>query len=287
MEILKGYKGIVKFPVPSDLTNATVTVTRNGVESADFPVSGISGGVAQVQIPYAQTTSDGDLTVSLNFNYEGEEHVLTKTVTIVTPYLDIFEVKELLLDATDDEAIKIEAAVRHIINAHTGQVFGKFAGTKIVSGAGAATLALPARLISLNGITLDTPGLDLYGTFQIAGDGWYLKPNLFSAAETIEFTGVISNPYSHRASVFNRDVRYSVDGVWGWEEVPDAIREATKLLIGDYSEMDSAYRDRYLDSLTSPDWRIQFHSGAFKQTGNIRADQLLNEYVLQRGWTVI
>jgi hypothetical protein len=39
--------------------------------------------------------------------------------------------------------------------------------------------------------------------------------------------------------------------------------------------------------MTAADWRIQFYSGAYLRTGNVRADQLLADYVVTRGWGVI
>lgn len=221
----------------------------------------------------------------------------TNKYFVVTPYLTRRQIREFWDDGTDEEIDRAEAGVRHIINAHTGQTFGKFTGTKLAVGNGENTLTLPARLISFTDITLNTPGLELYGTYQISGDGWYLKPTVFPSEGytiksditdyTVGTNGVIYNPYGRRVGVFQKDVSYAIDGVWGYESIPEAVVEAAKLLVNDYAANDSIYRDRYLESLTSPDWRIQFHSGAFRQTGNVRADQLLANYVLKRGWAVI
>ena len=67
----------------------------------------------------------------------------------------------------------------------------------------------------------------------------------------------------------------------------DQVKEAAKLLVNDYACAEQTYRDRYLTSMTAADWRIQFHSGAFLKTGNVRADQLLRDFVLKGGWAVI
>jgi len=86
---------------------------------------------------------------------------------------------------------------------------------------------------------------------------------------------------------FKEGVIYPISGVWGYEAVPESVKEAARLLVNDYACADSQYRDRYLTSMTAADWRIQFNSGAFVRTGNVRADQLLSEYVTTRGWGVI
>lgn len=295
MEVIKGYSGIVKFPVPTGLATATATVTSG--ETSFTPVSvTIEAGVASVTIPYSAVQDERDLVIKLTFSYEGADYTKEKRVNVISPLLESWEIDEIIA-GEDVDTWEIESAVRHVINAHTGQTFGKFMGTKQAVGAGSNALSLPARLLSLTTITTESPGVDLYGTFNINGDGWYLLPATFGeeghnikadiSDYTIGVNGVIHNPYGYRAGVFHRDVRYSVDGIWGYEEIPVEVREAAKLLINDYAHVDSVYRDKYLESLTSPDWRIQFGAGAFARTGNVRADQLLANFVLKRGWAVI
>jgi hypothetical protein len=99
--------------------------------------------------------------------------------------------------------------------------------------------------------------------------------------------GVIHNPNNVKVEQFANNRDYLVEGHWGWEAVPDAVKEAAKLLVNDYACADAQYRDRYLVSMTAADWRIQFYSGAYLRTGNVRADQLLSDYVVTRGWGVI
>lgn len=295
MEILKGYVTDVKFPVPGDLTSATASISGVGFTATPATTT-VAAGVAVVSVPFSAVQSEQDLTITLSFTYEGSDYSSSKTVSIVTPILESWEIEPLLECSDETDIWGMERAVRHIVNAHTGQTFGKFIGTKIASGNGENALPLPARLITLNDITLNTPGLPVYGTFQISGDGWYLEPTLFpydgynikaDADGFTETNGVIFNPYGRSTGIFSQGTKYTIDGVWGYEEVPEPVREAAKLLIGDYASMDSIYRDRQLVSLTSPDWRIQFYSGAFLRTGNVRADQLLSDFVLKRGWAII
>jgi hypothetical protein len=131
--------------------------------------------------------------------------------------------------------------------------------------------------------------------YQIGDDGYTLRyynwgvPPVKADAWGLHMHtgGVIHNPNHVSLNTFKDGNIYTVDGNWGWEEVPAAVKEAAKLLVNDYACADAQYRDRYLTSMTAADWRIQFNSGAFKGTGNVRADQLLSDFVVTRGWGVI
>lgn len=277
-----------------------VGIKRDGVEVFEASTVAYDAGRYSFTLPFFLSQEDAELTVTWVFDYLEDGQVYTynreSKVTVVTPYVPFSTLTELFGDElTNAEIATAERAVRTVINAHCGQTFGRFTGVKTAVGRDEGDLALPARLITLNEVTAELPGLELYGTFDITGDGWFLSPRIAGAAgysikadhSDYEYTnGVIYAPRT-RLGNFPRDARYAIDGVWGWESVPEAVTEAAKLLVNDYAHEESIYRDRYLESLTSPDWRIQFHSGAFRQTGNVRADQLLNDYVLKRGWAVI
>lgn len=213
-------------------------------------------------------------------------------VDIVTPILTKREIKDVWDTATDAEVVTIEKAVRHVIQSYTGQEFGRYIGTFEVKGTGGTALGLPRRLLSLdefNGVTANP------SQFSIESGGHVLRfypwgvPPVKADFDGLHMHtgGVIHNPNNVRYKTFNSDYIYTITGHWGFETVPDAVKEAAKLLVNDYACADSQYRDRYLVSMTAADWRIQFYSGAYLRTGNVRADQLLSDYVVTRGWGVI
>lgn len=282
-------------PLTAESGSIVVTIERDDVVLHTFNTVDDTDGVYSVIVPYAFIQHDNSFYIHWTFSYveDGETYDFdSKTlVEVVTPYLTASEI-DILADGalSDSEINDIEKAVRHIINAHTGQSFGRFIGTKTATGDGGTGLSMPARLINLEKIN----GVDAKEYFKITGDGWYLKYFVWGSPPVKadyyglhqHAGGVIHNPDNVKYGHFDGDV-YDIDGVWGWDSIPAPVREAAKLLINDYACGDSNYRDRYLTSMTAADWRIQFNAGAFAKTGNVRADQLLSNYVVKRGWAVI
>ncbi len=253
-------------------------------------------------LPFSFVQSDRELEVHWKFNYVEDgttyEYSNYTEANIVTPILPLREVKRVLgEDFSDEEAADVERAVRYIVQAHTGQFFGKFIGHKSVSGSGDTYLRMPMRLIDLKTVNGST---FLQDNLALRGSGWFLQSKTYGVptvradndgwhepAWGYSNRAPIVAPYSKSAVNFIEHAEYVIDGVWGWYSVPPAVQEAARLLINDYACADSQYRDRFLTSMTAADWRIQFHEGAFSSTGNVRANQLLAEFVLRRGWVVI
>lgn len=265
--------------------------TRTPSVVIDTPPSGVEQRY-HVVLNMADTQNERDIKVNWSFEMETVPVSKTDYFSVVTPILTFGEIREIHPNATDQEVIKVEAAVRHIIQALTGQTFGQFVGVKEVRGSDNLALALPSKLHSLIDVNGATNSSDY---FTIEGDGYYLrhfpwgvppvKADYFGLHQHVG--GVIHNPNNVRLGEFYKSTTYKVNGVWGWETVPARVKEAAKLLVNDYACGDANYRDRYLTSMTAADWRIQFNSGAFLKTGNVRADQLLSDYVLKRGWAVL
>lgn len=253
-------------------------------------------------VPFSLTRTDADYEVHWRFEYledaQPYEYNEFVPLSVVTPILPFSEITRILGDEfDDDEAAQVEQAVRYVIQAHTGQFFGKYVGKISVTGSGEPFLRLPRKLISFSSLNGNT---HYTSTLALRGSGWYLKSKTIAAPppvradwngwnEATAYSGhsPIIAPYSKATINFNSDVEYEIDGIWGWNSVPAGVQEAAKLLVNDYACSDSQYRDRFLSSITAADWRLQFHDGAFSNTGNARANQLLAEYILQRGWTVV
>lgn len=296
MEIYRQTVNRISFEAPDADTNVTATGSLNGdtpiTLTVEPPVA--DSKMRYVTLPYVN--DEGTVRVEWTMNnittFNGPQSVtVSDTYDVVTPILSDDEIKEIHPLATPPEIKRVEKAVRHIINAHTGQRFGRFVGVHEVKGNGTAVLQLPARLLSLSEVNGEAAG----GHYLIGAEGWTLqhfpwgvppiKADYYGLHQ--HRGGVIHNPNNVRLADFLKSRTFAIDGVWGYEEIPAAVVEAAKLLVNDYACGDNAYRDRYLTSMTAADWRIQFHDGAFAKTGNVRADQLLSDYVLKRGWAVI
>jgi len=248
-------------------------------------------------LPFFLTQNDRQLEVRWQFNYveDSATHAYDQTtyVEVVRPIIPIAKVKEILGAGFDDaDAETVEQSVRYIIQAHTGQSFGKFTGVKRAYGKGDHFLRLPDRLLeftSLNGSIAwaDYASIDNHG-WSLSVKGYFGIPPVKADYNGInEMTSPVPITVPYRATpAFVAGAVYDIDGVWGWNYVPAPVVEAAMLLIHDYACADATYRDRFLTSMTAADWRIQFHAGAFQDTGNVRANQLLEDYVIKRGWVV-
>lgn len=288
-----------EFPIEATGT-VTATVRKDGETVHTTTDVDYEDGRYSFVLPLAYTKSDTTYDVNWHFVYSESgdmyEYDETTEVEIITPILPLSQIKHIVgEDFEDDEIADIERAVRYIIQAHTGQFFGKYVGKRRISGSGDTFLRLPMRLISLASVNGNT-----YWNAALAlrGGGWYLQSKTYGVPSIrADFDGWHENPYSNSMPIvapysktlfnFIKHAEYEVDGTWGWTTVPAAVQEAARLLVNDYACGDSTYRDRFLTSMTAADWRIQFHDGAFSNTGNVRANQLLAEFVLRRGWVVI
>lgn len=320
MEILRGTAPVLEFSLPTNNTEVdTATYSFNGGEPQTLTVT-VTDGVAKAQMPYLPL--DGEAAVDWVFKIGGETFTESEFYDIVTPYLSMKEIEGMGLSA--DEAKKVESAVRHVINAHTGQSFGYEKDKTItIEGHGDTAVRLPKRLIELKSLSTLTSVLD-HRAAIITSDGWYLKKS-WAEVSSVKNTnsrywgeysgGVFDNniygdpdgdgdgpfvgplgtrpgevtvaPNSRgRATPWKDDYPFEVTGDWGYKRVPEPVKEAARLLVNDYACAEQLYRDRYLESIKAADWRLQFSSRAWDHTGNARADHLLSEFVLMDWWVI-
>lgn len=288
----------VFLPFPDAVNSVDAFVYKDGVLLFEIAtVTAIPGEGFSAVLPLHLLQHDGDLKVHWTVKYtepsDSTEYTINRVtpVEVVTPILSKAEILAVWDTATPDEVETIEKVVRHVIQAYTGQEFGHWHGTTTVKGDGTPALYSPTKIIELTGVSGNAPitgwALDPDGHI-VYRFPWGVPPVKADYHNLHYHTGgVIHNPNHVSLSQWAKGT-YELTGRFGWEEVPAGVKEAAKLLVNDYACADSQYRDRYLESMTAADWRIQFNSGAFKATGNVRADQLLGEFVVtRRGWGVI
>lgn len=302
MKTPKGYISTVEFAVPQNLT-ATINITKDGTTIVPFTVSVTDdSGKLVVPLPYKATWEQANIVVNATFIVSGQTYTRKLPVEVYTPYLELWEIKKILgPTATPEECWSVEAAVRNVINAHTGQSFGYAHKTLTLTADAGSALPLPERILTIEKVVEDTTTkfdiAQLQGTsylgagqFVITGDGWFLKQpswdtNTYNNAYQYSTSDPIVAPTRRgggTGGMYINDAKYALTGTFGYETVPEPVQEAAKLLINDYACAEQIYRDRFIEDMKAADWAFVYNSGAYYKTGNARANLLLSPYVVVR-----
>lgn len=264
----------------------TATLKRPG--SADVPLAvdpdTAPAGVQQryrAYITLAGTQTEGVISVVWNFTAGGEPATVTHKFAVVTPLATVEECRdelEIPLDITDGQIRRQERIVRAVIENYCGQEFGLVHDTETIYGGVGQTVQLPRHLVNLTSVNYGAySGNPAY--YSITGNGFYLTANNTDWEISPE-GGVIVVPGDFGYLNFVQGVAYLVEGDWGWEDVPVPVSEAAKLLIEQNLCPDNEYRDRGIANIRAADWRYEFIGQAYTGTGNIKADQLLQDYMI-------
>jgi hypothetical protein len=236
-------------------------------------------------IPYKVTHLDGEFDAVWTYTLEGDEYTRRETYNVVTPLFvksELIASDEVFASLTDEKVEELERLVRKIIEAFTGQTFGFREGSIKVYGNGDNVLLSDQRIISLDagGYRVVNNG---YGVEAIST--WPGEIRVDSFEETEEYVsavGVITTSAYPNIRVWRDNVPYKIFGKFGWQSVPDDVKQAALILAGMFSCDETTWRDRYIKSIRAADWRFDFGSGAYAGTGSLNADQLLAKYIVGR-----
>ena len=285
MEIYNSRPVSQRFSIPEGYASPVVDVIRNGKRLTQPSLTQEANAVV-VKIPYAATTIDGPLNINITFSIDGMTYTKSFVVTVSTPYADIEEIRDALgadeMNFSDSQLSQAERRIRNIVNKYTQQEFGKSGEALQILGTGETTLRLPKRLLSIDTLA----GANVYPSpdyYAVRGDGWYLGLNTTPPTGELAYANPIRDPGSQLRLGFLENYVYTIDGTWGYESVPTDVKEATLILIEDALCPDSEYRDRYVDNYKAADFRVEYSDRAFRGTGSVMADQLLEPY---RRWSM-
>jgi hypothetical protein len=294
MELIKGLTQEIKasFPTAASDFSAQVYNEDGTVNGAVLVPVVVENQPVKITVPHSVVTEEGKYKLAVGYKVDDEQYTRNIYFHVATPYLDYWELREILSEEEgfdEAEVWQVEAAARYMINVYCGQEFGYAHKTVTFRGEDGIALDLPQRLIKLEAVSENgAVKFDLendigLGNFITTGSGWFLKRGAFADWDTwgsLDDDVIVAPPKYSRG--YKNDVEYTVTGIFGYEEVPGAVKEAMKLLVNDYACAEQLYRDRFLESMKAADWRLQFNSGAYYKTGNARANLLLAPYVVNR-----
>lgn len=258
-------------------------------------------GTYQIVIPVNYCRRNRKFKIEWNYQISGTSSSHTYYTDVVTPYANMTDIWEDLNFGTDSsdpnyktyhEVQMAEKYARKLIEAYTAQFFYLYDETQVVYGYGSDILPLPFRVHELHELyendvllvdNIDNVNNWLYdpivseSRFGIRVDRTQVLDNTVYTANGLVPPSINDIGY-HGA--FKKDFRYTVKGRFGWSSVPDNVEEACIILIKQFFEKDTAWRNKYVKNISAFDWQFEYMEDAHRGTGNLYADQLLLPYVL-------
>lgn len=298
MEVYRNETKVVtlKLPQSVNIVDNTIDVSAvdcKGVQLFNFSNVEREDEGLSVELPFSLVSEDRKFFVRWSFDYLEEtdtrNYEYSQQITVVTPYVLPEEILEMYPQLSSmgiaESTIRLtEKRVRGVIESLTNNFFGKYHASVDVIGAGEKELKMPDRVIMLENIEgsnvmYSSPGQASLSHYYVYGDGYYIGFAQPLPDGSYDFDNVIKNPYSmyHRGG-FRDNFVYTVTADWGYKAVPEAIKEAAALLVGDYLCPQAAYRDKYIKSTSSDGSRFEFVPDAYFGTGNATADILIEPY---------
>jgi hypothetical protein len=269
---------------------ATVTAEANEVDLGSF----------SVYLPAQHTARTRKFKLVWDWQYNSVAYSNTTYLDVVSPYVDIQEAAQemgLGSDANDPnhktyQELKLaERYARNLIEGHTGQKFYLHDDYFYSIGNDSDTLPLTKKVNRLHKLhandqllidninNVNNLGLVVENTVS----GFGIKINQFSGVDDdVYIANGMVPPSINDASpnIFRRSKQYKVYARFGWDYVPNEVRDATVELMKMYFAKDRVWRDRYVKKISTTDWDFEYSSEAFSGTGSSYADKLLADYVI-------
>ena len=214
-------------------------------------------GLYAVYLPLLYTSGNATLRLAWKYEIDGEEVEYSHDVFIVTPYADIYQASRMLGVSSDPsdpdyksykELAAAERYARKKIEYATGQKFYLYNEKFRIVGYGSDSLPLPEKIFRLRKIYMNdvlmidntvTPNVNNFGfDVDISETGFALRVNKATQLDNTVYVANGMVPPSINdmgySGPFRKDVRYRVQGKFGWEEVPDEVDLACIELMKDY-----------------------------------------------------
>ena len=259
-------------------------------------------GTYQIVIPFQYCQRNRKFKIVWSYEVGGVEASHIYYTDVVTPYANMADIIEELNIGTDPsdpnyktyhELQMAEKYARKLIEEYCNQSFYLYDDTEIAYGSGSDVLALPYRIHQIHKLyendvlVVDNINSENNWIFEpvISESNFGIRVNRQDLLDNVTYTanGLIPPSINDRgySGAFREDFRYVVSGRFGWPTVPDNVQEASLILIQQYFDRDTAWRNKYVKCISTFDWKFDYMGGAHTGTGNLYADKLLDAYVIR------
>lgn len=267
------YELSVKAPIANAVYSGTVT-SEGWPTPTQFQNLVPAGGHINIPLDFGHSMIDGPINIDITIaRSDGAVYNIKDRAQVVTP---LFDFSDLPTDQgyKEEDWRELERLVRHVVEAYTGQSFGKYRDTRVVSE-NSNIVSLDVPMIEFIGVgdryithstTLTPPKLP----HEIFNDGYDLKIDWSNYHVKTDSMWILSKrPNGCRL----------ITGYFGYEYVPADVKEAALLIAGMWGCNQAVWRDRYIQTMRSSDWSVTYNDRGFEfTTGSVTADLLLSKY---------
>jgi hypothetical protein len=258
-------------------------------------------GTYQIVIPFQFCQRNRTFKIVWEYQVDGTEASHSQYVDVVTPYVNLSDAWDQMNVGTDPsdpnyktyyEMQLAERYARKLIEDFTEQSFYLYDDKQVVYGFGSDILPLPYKINSIhklyeNDVLLVDNINDVDNWVYspvISESGYGIRVNRQELTDNVVYTanGMVPPTIYDRGdgSSFRDGYRYTVEGRFGWSKVPSDIQEACIVLMKQFFEKDTEWRNKYVKSISAFDWKFEYTGAAQNGTGNLYADKLLSPYVV-------
>jgi hypothetical protein len=287
--------------LPSDPSSNTVSVSlfHEFGDLVSGPTTATRTGAGVYTITYGQQPSGlfvlnsaGKHRAVFTYTVSGTSYSQNQIFNVYTPYLtyeEFFEDYPELEDTFGAKFDKTERQVRNIINTFTGQSFDAYNDkTILINGNDTENLHLPLPIYTLKTVVADfgaeeeevihestDPTLD--NLEKIRSQPFNFNSSYYVRWKRSLLDSINVMLYTNK---FRPRITYSVRGDYGWQYVPENVKQAAALIMADMLNDDSAYRRHGFYAVDLDIVKLQSKDTFYESTGNIDADTLLMDYTL-------
>lgn len=258
-------------------------------------------GTYQIVIPFEHCQRNRTFKILWEYEVAGEAASHSQYVEVVTPYVNLSDAWEQMNIGTDPsdpnaktyrEMQAAEMYARKLIEDFTEQSFYLYDDKQVVFGFGSDILPLPYKINAIhklyeNDVLLIDNLNDVNNwvyTPSISESGYGIRVNRQELVDNIVYTsnGMVPPTIYDRGDggCFRDSRRYTVQGRFGWAKVPSDVQEACIVLMKQFFDKDTEWRNKYVKSISAFDWKFEYTGDAQTGTGNLYADKLLTPYIV-------
>ena len=178
-----------------------------------------------------------------------------------------------------------EKVARTIIDGYTGQAFYTYYGSQEQFGVGSDAIECVERMITLDKVwendqlMIDNTVSPVYNNFgfalEISPTGKAIR--IINAGWDVRYDNQV-DPAVLYYGRFRDGSRYKFQGQLGYKYVPEDIKLAAMMLVGDILSNDYNWRNKYLKKVDLSEISFEMAGGAFNGTGNVTVDNILDQY---------